>query len=128
MRREKHVAEAYADEVSGANMTPMIDVTFQLLIFFILVGKFRQPEGRMDAELPNDGPSPGVIVPVEDVRIYLRDTGDIHSPGVAVEFGEFRYTGTQLLKPGSPLLAELRRSHPEKIPPHRLGRVRFSHH
>jgi len=33
-------------------MTPMIDVTFLLLIFFIVTLKFRSLEGRLDASLP----------------------------------------------------------------------------
>jgi len=39
-------------------MTPMIDVTFLLLIFFMCTMKFKQIEGMVDANLPTDeGPS-----------------------------------------------------------------------
>jgi biopolymer transport protein ExbD len=37
------------------DMTPMIDVTFLLLIFFIVTLKFKTLEGRLDAALPKDG-------------------------------------------------------------------------
>ncbi|HOD82842.1 MAG: Biopolymer transport protein ExbD/TolR [Planctomycetes bacterium ADurb.Bin126] len=36
-------------------MTPMIDVTFQLLIFFILTSTFRQAEGQIPGSLPKQG-------------------------------------------------------------------------
>ena len=35
-------------------MTPMIDVVFQLLIFFMCGTKFRSPDGRVEAYLPKD--------------------------------------------------------------------------
>ena len=36
------------------NMTPMIDCVFQLLIFFMLTGKFVTTEGKLAAYLPKD--------------------------------------------------------------------------
>jgi len=36
------------------NMTPMIDVVFQLLIFFMLSMKFVQAEGSLLSQLPKD--------------------------------------------------------------------------
>jgi len=36
-------------------MTPMIDVTFQLLLFFILTCEFRESEGMIPGTLPNKG-------------------------------------------------------------------------
>ena len=36
------------------NMTPMIDVTFQLLIFFIVTMKFRLLEKKLNSYLPTD--------------------------------------------------------------------------
>ena len=36
-------------------MTPMIDVTFQLLLFFILTFEFRESEGMIPGTLPNKG-------------------------------------------------------------------------
>jgi len=45
-------------EESQLDMTPMIDVTFLLLIFFMCTLKFKTLEGRLDAYLPPDvGPS-----------------------------------------------------------------------
>jgi biopolymer transport protein ExbD len=41
-------------EAEKANMTPMIDVCFQLLIFFMVTSKFKTLEGKLAAYLPKD--------------------------------------------------------------------------
>ena len=47
-------------------MTAMIDVTFLLLIFFLLGTKFKEPQGRLDAFLPKErGPNPKNVVVIE---------------------------------------------------------------
>ena len=58
------------------NMTPFIDVTFQLLIFFILTLHLRQFEGRLVSHLPQ-GPGPDYDVIRDEVRIYLCVDGDL---------------------------------------------------
>ena len=44
------------DEVATEqlNMTPMIDVVFQLLIFFMLTMQFKEIEGKLLSQLPKD--------------------------------------------------------------------------
>jgi biopolymer transport protein ExbD len=39
--------------VLGINMTPMIDMVFQLLIFFLVATRFMQTERELDMTLPN---------------------------------------------------------------------------
>ena len=55
-------------------LTPMIDVTFQLLIFFLLAFQLRQPEGPIPASLPGgippEGPRP------RPVHIVIQPVGD----------------------------------------------------
>ena len=57
-------------------MTPMIDVVFQLLIFFLVATKFRVPQGELDAYLPDEGapnkPPHERDVPVDELIITLR--------------------------------------------------------
>jgi len=59
-------------------MTPMIDVTFQLLIFFLVATNFRETEGYIPGTLPEKGAitqvkrPPSVIPPI---RITLRPLG-----------------------------------------------------
>lgn len=56
-----------------SDMTPMIDVTFQLLIFFMLTIEFKQLEGKLAAYLPKDvGVNTSQAEPKEKVEIVLR--------------------------------------------------------
>ncbi|MBI2932472.1 MAG: biopolymer transporter ExbD [Planctomycetes bacterium] len=60
------------------NMTPMIDVVFQLLIFFMLSMRFRAIEGKLITTLPQDKglQSSTVLSPeLEEVRIILCAAG-----------------------------------------------------
>jgi len=54
---------------SGLNITPLIDIVFLLLIFFLLAAFFIQPEG-MDVKLPKGDGAP---VQVEDEFVVLID-------------------------------------------------------
>ena len=55
------------------DMTPMIDVVFQLLIFFMLTLHFQEVEGRLLSTLPKDkGPISAFSPPVEEVRLLVR--------------------------------------------------------
>jgi len=58
-------------------MTPMIDVTFQLLLFFLLSFTFREAEGQIPGSLPEEGTG-GVTAQQQLQRpifIYLRPAG-----------------------------------------------------
>ena len=47
-----------AGEETVMNMTPMIDIVFQLIIFFLLSLKFKTVDERIDAQLPPVGLAP----------------------------------------------------------------------
>ncbi len=62
-------------ETASLKITAMIDVVFQLLIFFLVGTKFRVPEGELDAYLPEKGAptQPSQEIPdVQEIRITLR--------------------------------------------------------
>jgi biopolymer transport protein ExbD len=60
------------------DMTPMIDVTFLLLIFFIVTLKFKTLEGRLDSNLPKDmGTMNTTVEEIEKVDIVIM----VGSPG-----------------------------------------------
>lgn len=72
----------------GFNMTPMIDIVFQLLIFFMLTMNFKEVEGKLLSQLPKDKglQSTSVMQPeLQEVRIVLCAGGDwqthIHNKG-----------------------------------------------
>jgi len=62
-------------------MTPMIDVTFQLLLFFLLTCEFRPTEGMIPGSLPSNGPLTGAkLDPVLDpITIRLLPSADLRS-------------------------------------------------
>jgi biopolymer transport protein ExbD len=58
------------------NMTPMIDVVFQLLIFFMLTMKFKEVEGKLLSQLPKIGPQSGPATILEEIRVVICAGGD----------------------------------------------------
>ncbi|MFP4106474.1 MAG: ExbD/TolR family protein [Phycisphaerae bacterium] len=56
-------------------LTPMIDVTFQLLIFFIITTDFRPEEGLIPGSLPEKGSGASVAVDLMDIRVVVRPSG-----------------------------------------------------
>ena len=61
------------DEIPKPNMTPMIDVVFQLLVFFLVSMKFKTLDMKIQANLPKDvGPSPEIVVPKPEVKLVAR--------------------------------------------------------
>ncbi len=62
-------------------MTPMIDVTFLLLIFFMCTLQFKTLEGKLEAFLPREGVNPEEeIQQVENVHVLVKAPSD---PAVA---------------------------------------------
>jgi biopolymer transport protein ExbD len=60
-------------EEAKMDMTPMIDVVFQLLIFFMCNIKYKTLEGRLDAYLPKDvGVNTSPAEDIEKVEIIIR--------------------------------------------------------
>ncbi len=53
-------------------MTPMIDVTFQLLLFFLLTMTFQKSEGHIPAELPADGENSGIVTTPDPLWVYVK--------------------------------------------------------
>lgn len=70
-----------AEEEFEMEMTPMIDVTFLLLIFFLLTIKFKVLEGKLAAYLPKDvGVNSSPAEPKEKVEITIH----VDNPGEKV--------------------------------------------
>ncbi len=76
-RRRRRLEDVEAAQ--ELNMTPMIDVVFQLLIFFMLTMHFKEVEGKLLSQLPKvhgpvDGPPPP---PMMDLRMFLCAGGNL---------------------------------------------------
>jgi biopolymer transport protein ExbD len=70
---EKKTRNRAAEEVE-MQMTPLIDVTFLLLIFFLCSIKFKMLDGKLAAYLPrNEGVNPSPVVEpfLEKINIHL---------------------------------------------------------
>ena len=62
-----------AEEEFEMEMTPMIDVTFLLLIFFLCTIKFKVLEGKLAAYLPKDvGVNSSQAEPIEKVEVTIQ--------------------------------------------------------
>ena len=60
-------------------LTPMIDVTFLLLLYFLLTSTFRENEGQIPGSLPAQrGISARQVTPLKPIRIVLIPTSDAH--------------------------------------------------
>ncbi len=76
MAKRRNLEEVQTD---AADMTPMIDVVFQLLIFFMLTMQFKEIEGKLLSQLPKDkglAPSHVLQPELQEVRIVLCAGGD----------------------------------------------------
>ncbi len=52
--------QRHGDEEIELQMTPMIDIVFQLLVFFIMTFKVVSPEGDFNIKMPRAAPSEGL--------------------------------------------------------------------
>lgn len=117
------------------DLSPLIDVVFNLLIFFICAARFRTAEGAIQSYLPKtEGQQPASAkVEINDVRILLawhdaagRPTRSLEGRPVLLVSGETVGSAAELaLGPASPawprlhaLLVELKQTHegPRPLP------------
>jgi len=123
-----------SEENCEMEMTPMIDVTFLLLIFFMCTLKFKTLEGKLAAYLPKDvGVNTTQAEPIEKVEIMIRvlnpgnkikpQDGSAYNESVGGRFvydstRQVQYavgtTKTQSLKTLGDKLTELHRRDPER--------------
>jgi biopolymer transport protein ExbD len=84
-------------------LTPMIDVTFQLLIYFLLTATFREAEGQIPGSLPNtSGVTAGQKVEFEPTKVHLVPRG------VSNELVEYRIEGGEASSDPQKLYEDLR--------------------
>ena len=73
IRRRRNVEDVKPSE---SPMSPMIDVVFQLLIFFLLTMNFKEVEGKLLSQLPKHGLDPDTAKPLDELRIIICAGGD----------------------------------------------------
>ena len=59
----------------AVNLAPMIDVSFLLLIFFLVTTRFERAEGILTSKLPADAGTPAIALPISPIVVRLTQTG-----------------------------------------------------
>lgn len=72
----------------GVSFAPMIDVTFLLLIFFLVTTTFERAEGIFAAKLPKDRGAQAVALPLSPIVVRLSRSGPSHDD-VAIAVDRF---------------------------------------
>ena len=84
--RIRNVQRRSGEEIE-LQMTPMIDIVFQLLIFFVMTFKIAAPEGDFNIKMPLQAPSAGIPQPDQlppiTVRLVARGDGSLSQ----IQFG-----------------------------------------
>lgn len=94
----REATKKMSKEEVKVDMTPMIDVTFLLLIFFMCTLNFQAQEGNLIAYLPKDLGSMSKMTkqdPVEPINVKLVGT---KKTGTVIWLGSERYTGKDKFK------------------------------
>lgn len=68
------------------DMTPMIDVVFQLIIFFMCTLKVSEPEGDFDISMPLGNPNPGAPSDAELPPFRIRMQSDANGELASLSF------------------------------------------
>ncbi len=74
-RRALRPSRRASEPRMSLNLAPMIDVTFLLLIFFLLTTTFQRAEGVLGANLPHDRGRPAVSLPISPIVVRVASTG-----------------------------------------------------
>jgi biopolymer transport protein ExbD len=69
-------------ETITLQMTPMIDIVFQLLVFFVFTFKIVLPEGDFNIRMPADSGEAAEPTDTPLLKVRLRAGGDRHLAGV----------------------------------------------
>ncbi len=59
----------------GLNVVPLVDVTFLLMIFFVIAGTFEAGEGVLSSQMLATGSGPGVPLPISPIVVRLTKAG-----------------------------------------------------
>ncbi len=81
-------AQRTADEKVELMMTPMIDIVFQLLIFFVMTFKIVSPEGDFNIKMPLEATSEGVPDPTQLPPAIVRLQADEGGNLSGIQFGD----------------------------------------
>lgn len=58
------------------NIAPMIDMTFLLLVFFLVTTRFARSEGMLSSKMPQDRGQVGVPLPISPIVVRIKQVGE----------------------------------------------------
>ena len=73
-------------DVDEVDLTPMIDGTFLLLIYFMVTTMLKQPEAELSIQLPGK-PQSSDVTPMDMLKVRVGDEGEIYLNGSEIEDG-----------------------------------------
>ena len=74
------------EDVDEVDLTPMIDVTFLLLIYFMVTTMLKQPEAELSIQLPGK-PQSSDVNPMDMLKVRVGDEGEVYLNGSEIEDG-----------------------------------------
>ncbi len=80
----------HADEMPTLNLTPMIDVLFLLIIFFVVGTKFIEAERQIELKLPQVAPNQALSAAPEKKVVNVYRDGQITLDSQAVSLEELK--------------------------------------
>ena len=83
---------------SEVNMTPLIDMVFILLIFFLVTAHFKPDEG---IELDRQQAYTGAALPADTLRVAIAANGDLYLDGRTIDLANLRRQIREQLAGGS---------------------------
>jgi biopolymer transport protein ExbD len=70
-----------SDALGMLNMTPLIDVVFQLLIFFLVATRFAQEDRELDVTLPHASEAQPLIAQASELFVNVDRAGKFYVDG-----------------------------------------------
>lgn len=67
--------------LGALSLTPLIDIVFLLLIFFLVATRFAEEDREMDVELPAASEARPLIVQPKEIFVNINEQGQIYSGG-----------------------------------------------
>ncbi len=76
------------DELPALNLTPMIDVVFLLIIFFMAASKFAEVEADIELQLPEVAAAAPLTTAPKQRTVSVEKSGQVQLDGKDVSLGE----------------------------------------
>ena len=80
------------DEAPGINLTPLIDVMFNLILFFMVATRFSEMEREIDVQVPQVAEAKPMTSPPQEIVVNIQDDGSVMLHGDPVSLVQLSTT------------------------------------